>query len=187
MLLTFCVIAYVHWSPAQDAVCSGGFGSFTARSSTGVTVSVGAKRNLEFAGRTCTANLAWAKQDLLVAPDAWQVDVDAMGIDLGLGSLVIAFQTKGTDLDRLQKYEIYSLKKNPRLLRTIVGGAVSGFVDGGYGQFGDRRCGKGPVGESGRKTREGLDGRHDRLEVYSRLQGRPPVASRLRLGITPLR
>lgn len=129
MLLTFCVIADVHSSPAQDAVCSGGFGSFTARFATGVTVSVGAKRNAKFAGRTCVAKLDWDKQDLLVEPDAWQVDVDAMGIDLGLGSPVVAFQTKATDLDRLQKYEIYSLKKTPRQLRTITGGAFYGAAD----------------------------------------------------------
>jgi len=129
MLLTFCVIAEVRSSPAQDAVCSGGFGSFTAKFATGVTVSVGAKRNAEFAGRTCVAKLDWEKQDLLVEPDTWQVDVDAMGIDLGLGSPVVAFQTKATDLDRLQKYVIYSLKKPPRLLRTITGGAFYGAAD----------------------------------------------------------
>jgi hypothetical protein len=129
MLLAFCVIADVRSSPAQDVVCSGGFGSFTAKFATGVTVSVGAKRNAEFAGRTCVAKLDWEKQDLLAEPDAWQVDVDAMGIDLGLGSPVVAFQTKATDLDRIQKYEIYSLKKPPKQLRTINGGASYGAAD----------------------------------------------------------
>lgn len=122
IVLPFCVMGIVRSSQAQDVVCSGGFGSFRSTFATGVTVSVGAMRNLEFAGRACEAKLNWDKQDLLVEPKAWQVDVDAMGIDLGLGSPVVAFQIKSTDVDRLAKYEIYSLKKPPRPLRTITGG-----------------------------------------------------------------
>jgi hypothetical protein len=44
-----------------------------------------------------------------------------MGADLGLGSLVVAFQIKSSITDPHIRYEIYSLAKPPRLLRTITG------------------------------------------------------------------
>jgi hypothetical protein len=129
MLLSFCVAAMVGSIEAQDVVCSGGFGSFKSTFATGVTVSVDARRNTEFAGRVCEAKLNWGKKDLLVEPKAWQVDVDAMGIDLGLGAPVVAFQLQKSDADRLVKYEIYSLKEPPRLLRTITGGSYYSAAD----------------------------------------------------------
>jgi hypothetical protein len=122
LLLPVCGMALASNSPAQDVVCSGGFGSFKSASATGVTVFVGATRNTGFAGRACEGKLAWDNKDLLVESSAYQVDVDAMGIDLGLGSPVVAFQINATDIDRLATYEIYSLKKPPRRLRTIKGG-----------------------------------------------------------------
>jgi hypothetical protein len=122
MVLCFCMVTIVRGSAAQDVVCRGGFGSFKAEFATGVTVSVGAKPNAGFAARTCRAKLSWDKQDFLVEPEAWQVDVDAMGIDLGLGLPVVTFQIKRNDLDRLVTYEIYALKKPPQRLRTITGG-----------------------------------------------------------------
>jgi hypothetical protein len=122
LLLSFSIVAIVPGSDRQEAVCSGGFGSFKASSLSGVTVSVDATRNAQFAAHFCEAKLGWDKQDLVVEPKAWQVDVDAMGVDLGLGSPVVAFQVKRTDIDRIANYEIYSLKKPPGLLRTIKGG-----------------------------------------------------------------
>jgi hypothetical protein len=122
MLLVICAMATARFGEAQDMVCGGGFGSFKSTFATGVTVAVGATRSAQFAGRACEAKLLWDKQDVLVEPKAWQVDVDAMGIDLGLGSPLVAFQIKSTDIDRLAKYEIYSLKKPPRQLRAIHGG-----------------------------------------------------------------
>ncbi len=122
LILTCCLAALVHSGEAQDAVCSGGFGSFKSGFATGVTVSVGSVHKSEFAARACRANLDWQKQNLQVEPAAYQVDVDAMGIDLGLGSPVVAFQIQRTDIDRLATYKIYSLKTPPRELRTISGG-----------------------------------------------------------------
>jgi hypothetical protein len=122
LLLSFSILAVVPESHAQEAVCNGGFGSFESISLSGVTVSVDATRNGPFAAHSCEAKLAWDKQRQVVEPKAWQVDVDAMGIDLGLGSPVVAFQVKRTDIDRIANYEIYSLKKPPVLLRTIKGG-----------------------------------------------------------------
>jgi hypothetical protein len=118
MFLWFCVCAISH---AQDVVCSAGFGSFNATFATGVIVSVGAKHSGQFAGRSCQATLHWNKQNLVVEPDAWQVDVDAVGVDLGLGSPVVAFEIKGNEVDALSKYEIWSLKGTPQRLRTITG------------------------------------------------------------------
>jgi hypothetical protein len=129
MVLSFCAVAMVGSIEAQDVVCSGGFGSFKSTFATGVTVSVDARRNTEFAGRICEARISWGKKDLLVEPNAWQVDVDAMGIDLGLGALVVAFQLRKSDVDRLVKYEIYSLNEPPRLLRTITGGSDYSAAD----------------------------------------------------------
>jgi hypothetical protein len=129
MLLSFCLVGMVGSLEAQDVVCSGGFGNFKSTSASGVTVSVDARRNTEFAGRACEAKLNWGKTDLLVEPKAWQVDVDAMGIDLGLGAPVVAFQIRKNDVDRIVRYEIYSLEQPPRLLRTLTGGSGYSAAD----------------------------------------------------------
>jgi hypothetical protein len=87
-----------------------------------LTVSVNATRSGNFSARACEARLSWDKQDLLVEPGAWKVDVDAMDVDLGLGSLVVALQVEATSRDPLMKYKIYSLEKPPHLIREITGG-----------------------------------------------------------------
>ena len=88
----------------------------------GVTVSVGAaKQKSGFALRACQATLHWYDQQIVVAPEVAQADIDVMGADLGLGSLVVAFQIKASEDDPLIKYEIYSLTRPPQLLRTITG------------------------------------------------------------------
>jgi hypothetical protein len=118
----FCTICISSSSQAQDVVCSNGFGSFYAKSPTGVTVSVGAVRDDALARRACQARFTWSGQDLVVEHGAAQVDVDMMDVDLGLGSQVVAFQTKQSTFDPLMKYEIYSLAKPPTKLRTVTGG-----------------------------------------------------------------
>ena len=124
LLACFCVLSNVCNSETQDAVCTHGSGSFASTSATGVTVSVGAVKNEGFARRVCEARLMWDKQRLQVEPQAWQVDVDVMGADLGLGTPVVALQIKKSDVDSLVRYEIYSLTKPPRKLRTITGGDI---------------------------------------------------------------
>ena len=121
-LAFICLLSNVCHSETQEAVCTRGFGRFTSISVTGVTVSVGAVKNGAFARRICEAKFAWDKQRLQVEPEAWQVDIDVMGADLGLGTPVVAFQIRKTEVDSLVKYEIYSLTKPPRNLRTITGG-----------------------------------------------------------------
>lgn len=115
-------------NPTRLLVCDKGIGSFqgklpTSASNAGVTVSVGAPRQDNgFAARMCQAKLSWGRHDeLLVAPEVAQADIDVMGADMGLGSLVVAFQIKAAEADPLIKYEIYSLSKPPKLLRTITG------------------------------------------------------------------
>jgi hypothetical protein len=129
LLAIFCFLPIAAGAQAHSVVCSGGFGSFDAKSTTGVAVSVGPERSGEFAKHACQAKFRWERQDLRAVPDASEVDVDAMGIDLGLGSLVVALQVKATDSDPLMKYEIYSLKKPPRLLKEITGGDYYSAAD----------------------------------------------------------
>jgi hypothetical protein len=113
-------------NPTRLLVCDKGIGSFQGRlpesaSNARVTVSVAAPKNNGFAVRSCQAKLSRGRHVLLVASEAAQADIDVMGADLGLGSLVVAFQIKATEADPLIKYEIYSLTKSPKLLRTITG------------------------------------------------------------------
>jgi hypothetical protein len=107
----------------QHVVCSAGFGSFEADSTTGVAVSVGPLRQKTgLAQRTCQAKLSWDNQEQPLASEASQIDVDLMNVDLGFGSPVAALQIKESDVDPLMRYEIYSLAKPPRTLRSITGG-----------------------------------------------------------------
>lgn len=116
------VMAFSSTGQAQEPLCSGGFGTFKSDFRTGVTVSVGAVKQAGFAGRMCSAKLEWDQQALMVEPSAWEVDLDAMGIDLGLGVPVATFQITRTDVERFAIYKIYSLQKKPQELRTIAGG-----------------------------------------------------------------
>jgi hypothetical protein len=105
----------------NDLVCEKGDGSFHAEFQTGVAVSVRAARVGELATRTCEASLSWGKNVLTVATNAFQIDLDVFGVDVGLGVPVTAFQVKKSSADCCTEYAIYSLEKPPRLLRTITG------------------------------------------------------------------
>ena len=69
------------------------------------------------------------KRSLVVTDAAAQVDVDALGIDLGLGTPLVAFQVKCADVDCCRTFLIYSLQKPPKLLRTITGGSFFSAAD----------------------------------------------------------
>lgn len=97
--------------------------------STGIEVTVGASRNGELATRRCEAALAWGKENIVVAASAWQIDIDTLGADLGLGVPVAAFQVKESDKDCCREYKIYSLTKPPRLLRSLTGGSSFSAAD----------------------------------------------------------
>jgi hypothetical protein len=89
-----CLVSCFCRSQTHNLLCSDGYDKFEAKFTTGVTVSVGAARNGKLARQTCEATLRWDKQDLVVVPEAAQADVDVLGVDLGLGVPVVAFQTK---------------------------------------------------------------------------------------------
>jgi hypothetical protein len=114
-------------NPTRFLVCDKGTGDFkgslpNAAATPGVTVFVGAaKKNTGFAARACRATLVSDGQEIVVASEAAQADIDVMGADLGLDSLVVAFQIKPTEADPHIQYKIYSLNKPPELLRTITG------------------------------------------------------------------
>jgi hypothetical protein len=128
----WCIPLFLFWQAlcicqlqAQNVLCQSGNAHFYAEFSTGVNVEVGAARTgalAPLATRVCAAKLGWEKQELVVATNVWQIDLDAFGVDLGDGVPVTAFQIKRSDADCCMEYRIYSLKKQPRLLRTITGG-----------------------------------------------------------------
>ncbi|MGH9502003.1 MAG: hypothetical protein ACRD20_04045 [Terriglobales bacterium] len=113
----------------RDVLCSDGNGEFEAKSPSGVAVRVKAARNGALATRACEATLGWNKDTLTVATLASQIDLDAWGVDLGLGVPVAAFQLKKSDADCCMEYQVYSLNKPPRLLRTITGGEFFNAAD----------------------------------------------------------
>jgi hypothetical protein len=90
---------------------------------------VGATKIGSLAKRSCSAALAWNGQELRVAEGASKVDVDVLGADLGFGVPVVAFQIKQFAADWDMTYQIYSLQRPPRLLRTITGGDFFSAAD----------------------------------------------------------
>lgn len=122
LFVFLCAVSAPCRGQAQRILCDKGLGSFSSEFITGVTATVGASKNGGFASHTCDATLQWGKNVLPVVQGAWQVDIDVMGADLGLGVPVVAFQIKKSEIDDLMTYEVYSLRKPPQLLRTITGG-----------------------------------------------------------------
>ena len=111
------------------SLCADGFGAFQTSFFTGVKVTVGAAKKEGFATRECSATLEWGKDAMLVVPEAEAVDIDALGVDLGLDSPIVALEVKNSDADWFVTYKIYSLKKPPHLLRTITGGSSFSAAD----------------------------------------------------------
>ncbi|PYX96156.1 MAG: hypothetical protein DMG71_06860 [Acidobacteria bacterium] len=131
--LALCCFPFLFASlcPAQnhEVLCREGSGSFQAGFPTGVNVQVTAARTGELATRTCAATLSWEKHSLPVTASAPQVDLDSFGVDLGLGVPVATFQVKKSANDCCMEYQIYSLEKPPRLLRTLTGGDFFSAAD----------------------------------------------------------
>jgi hypothetical protein len=126
--LFFATVAVCH-AQSPSVVCTHGTGSFEEEFRTGVRVRVGAARNGELATRACEAELSWDKQERVIGAGAPQLDVDALGVDLGLGAPVVTFQVKTSNVTCCMEYQIYSLQKPPRLLRTITGGEFFSAAD----------------------------------------------------------
>jgi hypothetical protein len=129
--LLVCAVATLCHAQSRDALCSHGSGSFQAEFRSGVKARLGAARTTDqgLATRACEATLNWDKQEIVVATQAPQLDLDVFGADLGIGIPVAAFQVKKSDTDCCMAYQIYSLHKPPQLLRTITGGDFFGASD----------------------------------------------------------
>jgi len=78
-----CAVSLPCPGQTQRLLCHEGFGSFSSQFFTGVTVSVAPSTNAGFAAHTCDATLRWGKHMLPVAQEAWQINLDVMGADLG--------------------------------------------------------------------------------------------------------
>jgi len=123
-----CVTASLCVAQDHDVLCIDGSGSFQAEFHTGVTVQVRARTG-DLATRTCEATLAWNKDSLIIATNASQLDVDTFGVDLGLGVSVTTFQVKKSGNECCLEYQVYSLERPPRLLRTVTGGEFFSAAD----------------------------------------------------------
>jgi hypothetical protein len=128
-LLVFWAIAGACHAQSGAVVCRDGIGNFAAISPSGVSVQVGAARSEGFARRQCEGTLLWEKSKALIATGVAEMDVDAFGIELGLGSPVATFQVKKAEAECCMTLQIYSLRKPPKLLRTITGGTFFSTAD----------------------------------------------------------
>jgi hypothetical protein len=123
-----CLISVSEAEP-HSVLCTDGTGAFEAASFTKVQVRVGATHKGPLAVRSCEATLNWNDQKLAVATDIPVLDLDAFGVDLGLGTPVAAFQLKKSKDDCCMTYQIYSLQRPTKLLRTLSGGSFFGAAD----------------------------------------------------------
>jgi hypothetical protein len=129
LFFLFCLTARVCHAQRHDVICDKGAGDFEAEFRTGVRVHVGAARNGGLATRLCDAALSWDKGNLAIAAGASQLDVDAFGVDLGLGVPVVAFQVKKSAAECCMEYRVYSLRTPAVLLRSITGGEFFSAAD----------------------------------------------------------
>jgi hypothetical protein len=116
-------------APAQNPVCSGGYGQFQSTFETGISVTVDAVHSGSFATKSCEAVLSRAGHRTSAVPSAGEIDIDVLGADLGFGVPVIALDVRETEHDSGSSYEIWTLEKQPRLLTTLTGGESYRAVD----------------------------------------------------------
>jgi hypothetical protein len=106
----------------DDVVCRNGVGNFEGEFQRS-EVRVGATKTGGLGSRSCEATLRQADQSIVVATGATEIDLDAFGVELGVGGPVAAFQIKKSEPECCRSYQIYSLQKGPHLLRTLNGGS----------------------------------------------------------------
>jgi hypothetical protein len=128
-LLVLELLLTLNHARAYDVLCRNGNTGFRAYFPTGVQVNVGPRTQGTLAVRICRATLSWDDQELVVADQAAEVDLDLFGADLGDGVPVAAFQVKNSAAECCMTYKIYSLKDPPRLLRTLTGAAYFNGAD----------------------------------------------------------
>lgn len=124
-----CAMASTCGAQVQRPLCNKGNNDFRAVFPTGVGVTVEPAKSGGLSTRACQASLQWKKENFVVAEKAAQIDLDLFGVDLGKDGPVAAFQIKKTADECCASYQIYSLGKSPRLLRTITGGSFFTAAD----------------------------------------------------------
>jgi hypothetical protein len=129
LFLFFSMAASVCHAQSRDVVCRAGVGYFEAEFHTGVKVHVGASRIGELEARVCEAGLSWGDENLVVSDAASDLDIDAFGVDLGLGAPVAGVQLRKSKTDCCMEYRIYSLRQPPVLLHSITGGEYFSAAD----------------------------------------------------------
>jgi hypothetical protein len=129
LFLLCCLTGSVCHAQSRNVLCRGGAGFFEAESPTGVKVHVGASKIGELEARVCEAALSWSDQNLVVSDGASDLDIDAFGVDLGLGAPVAAFQLRKSKAECCMEYKIYSLRSPPALLHSITGGEFFSTAD----------------------------------------------------------
>lgn len=103
-------------------LCTDGEGMFTAKSMTGVTVTVSASKTRGLASRSCGATLSYRGKTIDAVDDASQVDIDLMDADIDRGGPIVGIQYTEPGSNRQMTYAIYRLDRTLQLLRTIKGG-----------------------------------------------------------------
>jgi hypothetical protein len=113
----------------RSPLCNGGDNQFQANSPTGVGVTVGPGHSGGLSTRVCEAELTWENQKLVVAEQAAQIDLELFGVNLKDQGPMAAFQVQPIKDKCCSTYQIYSLDKPPRLLRSITGGGTFTAAD----------------------------------------------------------
>src|SRR6202047_322994 len=104
-LALLCLVSSPGHAQIPDVLCKEGSGSFEAAFHTGVKVRVGAAKKDGLATRLCEAAVSWDQHNELVATDAFQLDVDAFGVDLDVGVPVVTLQVKKSSADCCMRSE----------------------------------------------------------------------------------
>ena len=129
LFLLTCMTGSACHAQSRNVLCRGGSGYFEAEYPTGVKVHVGPSKIGELETRVCEAALSWGDQNLVVSEAAMDLDIDAFGVDLGLGVPVVAAQVRRSKSECCMEYKIYSLHDPPMLLRSIAGGEFFSSAD----------------------------------------------------------
>jgi hypothetical protein len=127
-LIALYLLVNVCSAETHDVLCKAGNTRFEAYFHTGIDVIVGPVGKGGLATRSCEATLS-GKEDVVVASDAAEIDLDVFGVDLDGDEPVAAFQIKKSQMQCCMTYQIYSLEDPPRLLRTIFGGQFFSAAD----------------------------------------------------------
>ena len=129
LLPVCCCLLSLCEAQAHSVLCTDGEGSFEAASFKRLRCTWALLRKGALAMRSCEAILSWSGQTLAVASDIPVLDLDAFGVDLGVGAPIAAFQTKKSKDDCCMVIRFYSLQKPPKLLRSLTGASFFDAAD----------------------------------------------------------